>query len=855
MFEKQPNPLKEGWDYDLATGKPVDMRKPEEAVRQKYEHILHDDYGYDFKQMDIEVFIKRGSRSENKLNNVNDGIDRDRADIVIYNSTDITRRDQNQDIIGIVETKRPEKTDGIRQLMSYMSATSTLWGVWTNGDIGGIEYIYRDTQKGTLKQDFIFDIPKLGESVEEMGKLKKDHLIPATDLKLIFKRIHKTLYANTNISRSEKLGSEMIRLIFAKIWDERYDLDKPPAFRVSIDEKPESIKFRIQHLFEQVKDELVKDGVFEKHEKITLDPKSVAWVVGQLQRYSLHLTDKDAVGDAFEVFAEKGLVGEKGEFFTPREIVKTAVALIQPQPQQSILDPACGSGGFLIYSLEDVWNTMENNKKYKGSPDFDKLKQEMAEKYFYGIDKEVDLVKIAKAYMSIVGDGRGGIVHENTLHRPEDYLDRAHDLFVENIDNTQEFRKFDIIMTNPPFGANIKVLKDEAKYFKLGHVWKKDINGNWQPTEKAKATAPQILFIERCLDMLRGGMLAIVLPETIFHAVKSNYVLDYLKTGNNIKAIVDLAHNTFRPHNNAKTLLLILQKGRPQQENIIMGVTEQTGYDHQGRRLYRFDYQTKTFTKEIWDDTVNVRKELKTPFDKNNQYVFPVQSSTIKNNIYVPRYYWQKRAQSILEETKESGFTPVRVQKLLDDKIIAEYKGYGSPPSGFKGRGDVPYIRVADIMNWELYKNPTSSVPREIYLKVKGNGVDLLPEDVIFVRRGSYRIGSVAMVSPFDTEVLLTGELVIMRVIEKENEYNINPYYLIYLLSHHLTQRQLPQKVLVDTTLPNIASRWKELYLPTIKDKSEIERMTGRIKSTFESKWKAQETIFNLRAEFGSITT
>ena len=352
-----------------------------------------------------------------------------------------------------------------------------------------------------------------------------------------------------------------------------------------------------------------------------------------------------------------------------------------------------------------------------------------------------------------------------------------------------------------------------------------------------------------------GGVLAIVLPETIFHAVKSNYVLNYIKTGNNIKAIIDLAHNTFRPHNNAKTLLLILQKGRPQQENIIMGVTEQTGYDHQNRRLYRFDYQTKTFTKEIWDDTINVRKELKNPFDKNNQYVFPVQSSNIKNNIYVPRYYWQKRAQSILEETRESGFEPVRVQKLLDDKIIAEYKGYGSPPSGFKGRGDVPYIRVADIMNWELYKNPTSSVPREIYLKVKGNGVDLLPEDVIFVRRGSYRIGSVALVSPFDTEVLLTGELVVMRVIKKENEYNINPYYLIYLLSHHLTQRQLPQKVLVDTTLPNIASRWKELYLPTIKDKSEIERMTERIKSTFESKWKAQEAIFNLRKEFGDITT
>jgi type I restriction enzyme M protein len=307
--------LKDGWSYDRATGKPVDIRKPEEAVRQKYEQILHDDYGYEYSQMDTEVFIKRGSRTEKNARN--EKAEKDRADIVIYSSADANKRDQHQHIIGIIETKRPEKTEGVKQLMSYMSASSSRWGVWTNGDLGGIEYIYKNSTKGTIKRDFIFDIPKNGESVEEMGNLTKDHLIPATDLKLIFRRILKTLYANTNISRREKLGGEMIRLIFAKIWDERYDVDKVPKFRVSADETPEQVKNRIQGLFKEVKDELVTDGVFGENEEITLDPKSVAWVAGQLQRYSLLKTDKDAVGDAFEVFAESKLVGEKGEFFTP----------------------------------------------------------------------------------------------------------------------------------------------------------------------------------------------------------------------------------------------------------------------------------------------------------------------------------------------------------------------------------------------------------------------------------------------------------------------------------------------------------------------------------------------------------
>jgi type I restriction enzyme M protein len=853
MVETQAKFLKEGWGYDCATGKPVDMRKPEEAVRQKYEKILHDDYGYDYKQMNIEVFIKRGSRPE--PSGKKEEVEKDLADIVIYKTVDINKRDQHQDIIGIIETKRPLQTEGVKQLMSYMSASSCNWGVWTNGDLGGIEYLYRDPVKGTIKRDFIFDIPKNGESVEEMGHLTKARLIPATDLKLIFRRILNTLYANTNISRREKLGGEMIRLIFAKIWDERYDQDKIPKFRVTLEDTPESVKNRIQALFGEVKNELVTDGVFEKNEEITLEPKSVAWVAGQLQKYSLQKTDKDAVGDAFEVFAESKLVGEKGEFFTPREVVKTAVALVEPQPQQNIADPACGSGGFLIYALENVWNIMEKSKRFKGSPDFARLRMEVAEKYFYGIDKEIDLVKIAKAYMAIVGDGRGGIVQQNSLHSAEEFEGRARELFVK-VDDKPSFRQFDIVFTNPPFGANIKVLKDEASQFRLGHAWR-FADGEWVMLPKTKDTEPQILFIERCLELLRdGGILAIVLPETIFHAPQSRYVLNFIKTGNNVKAMVDLAHNTFRPHNNAKTLLLILQKGRVQQENIIMAVTEEIGHDHQGRPIYRFNHQTNRFTNEIWDDTIIVRKELQHPSDTTNQYVFTVKAKDIKNDIYVPRYYWQKRAQSILEESVKAGYEPVPIQQLLDEKIITAFSGYGSPPSGYKGRGEIPYIRVADIVNWELYKNPTALVPREVYLKIKGkHGVDLQQEDIIFVRRGSYRIGTVAMVSPFDTEVLLTGELVILRVLKLYNEYEIDPYYLLYLLSHDLTQRQLPQKIMIDTTLPNIADRWKELYLPINKDKEAAAQIARRIKTALQGKWKAQEEIAKLRVEFGGLTT
>jgi type I restriction enzyme M protein len=839
----RPIKLREGLIFDRATGKPVDIRKPEEKVRQRYEQILNEDYGYSYKQMDIEVFIQRGSKTKPKG-------EEDKADIVIYKTEDKSKRDQNRDILGIVETKRPNREDGIRQLMSYMSASSALWGVWTNEK--EIEYLYKDTKTGEVKRNFVFQIPKKGETFEDIGKISKKNLLPAKNLTLIFRRILNTLYANTNISRREKLGNEMIRLLFCKIWDEMYDPHLPPKFKIGFKDDPEDVKKNIDELFKEVKKELVEDGVFDENEKILLDAKSVAYVVGELQQYSLMKTDKDVVGDAFEVFAESRFAGEKGEFFTPRPVVKTCVEIVDPQPQQKIFDPACGSGGFLIYALEHVWSVMDKNPKYRDSPELKSLKAQVAQKYFFGIDKEIDLVKIAKAYMAIVGDGRGGIVQQNSLHRPKEFEGRAKELFT---DSNGKFKKFDIILTNPPFGSKIKVLKEEAGNFELGHIWKK-VNGKLIQTKETRDTEPQLLFIERCLEMLKdGGTLGIVLPETIFHSPSDEYILNFIRNGNNIKCIVDLAHNTFRPYNNAKTILLVLDKGVKQQDKIVMAVAEQVGHDQIGRPIFRFDEEKQQFTDEIWDDTEIIRKELKDPFNENNRNVFVIDIKDIKNNIYVPRYYWQKKIEGLKEDAKRRNLELVQVEKLVEKGIIKVFRGHGAPPSGYKGRGEIPYVRAADIVNWEIYKNPTAMVPYEVYKAVKRNGVDLKPKDIIFVKEGSYRIGSVALVSEYDTEILLNHHSLVFRVINEDNEYGINPFYLLYLFSHELTQKQLFNKVMIDTTLPDIGDRWKELLLPVSKDKKERIKITEKIREAFEQKWKVQSLIIDLSNEYGKLTT
>lgn len=843
-FIMEPEPIKDGYIPDAATGKMVDGRKPEEKVRQEYEAALHNDYDYEYAQMDIEVPIQRGEKNSKK----NKG---ERADIVIYKTSDKSKRDQGVDILGIVECKRETRKEGVKQLTSYMSATSCHWGVWTNGK--EIEYLFRDPVSGEIRGNFVYQIPKRGETFEDIGRISKEKLKPASNLKLIFRRLLNTLYSNTNISRREKLGNEMIRLIFCKIWDERYERTALPKFRVGFRENPKEVKKRIKDLFEQVKDELSRDGVFDKNEEIKLDDKSVAYVVGELEQFSLLNTDKDVVGDAFEVFAESKLVGEKGEFFTPREVVKTAIQIVDPQPEQSIIDPACGSGGFLIYALEHIWEEMEKSKKYKGIPNLEAIKKEIAERYFYGIDKEIDLVKIAKAYMAIIGDGRGGIVQENTLHTAEDYQPRPKELFVEEDEKT--FKQFDIVLTNPPFGNKIKVLEDDARHFQLGHVWKKE-GGAWKMTNEVKETEPQVLFIERCLQMLKdGGKLAIVLPETYFHAPNAKYVLDFMKKDNNFIAILDLAHNTFRPYNNAKCCLLVLQKGRKQNQKIIMAVAEEIGHDHNGKPIFRYNEDKAEFSSELWDDTKIIREELRDPSNKANKNVFVVDADEIKNDVYVPRYYWNKRIEKLRDEAEEQGLEFVQVSKLIEEGVIQDFSGHGSPAGKYKGRGTIPYVRVADIVNWDIYKNPTSLIPESVYRAIKGGGVDLEERDVLFVRRGSYRIGSVAMVSKQDKQVLLTREIHVFRVLNEKNEYGIDPFYLLYLFSHELTQKQLYNKVMIDTTLPNIARRWEELYLPIAKDPSEREKIRRKIKEALTKKWEGQEKLAELQLEFGALTT
>lgn len=339
-----------------------------------------------------------------------------------------------------------------------------------------------------------------------------------------------------------------------------------------------------------------------------MDDKSLTYVVGELQLYSLQDSSRDAVGDAFEVFIGPSLKGGQGQFFTPRNVVKMIIDMVDPTPDMKIIDPACGSGGFLVEGLRHVWHKIEKTGQELGWPEneIEAEKQKVAIKNFRGIDKDYFLSKVAKAYMAILGDGRGGVYCENSLDKPENWSNSTNDGI--------HLGSFDLVITNPPFGKKLAIDSEELlKIYDLGHKWKLDSESDCfvkGPVQDKQP--PQILFIERCLDLLSdGGTLGIVLLESIFGMPKYRYVVDYLEKKTNIKAIVTMPEDLFQPHTHAKCCVLICTKKSPKTQDsnsIFMADVKWCGHDSRGNPTIR---KNENGEDELLDDIPNVAKIYK----------------------------------------------------------------------------------------------------------------------------------------------------------------------------------------------------------------------------------------------------
>lgn len=561
---------KDGYIIDFISGQEVKATPEEIEAVQVFAKQLVEDYGYpkDHIQTRPQFRVKVRPSDTKKEYPV---------DIAVFPND----KKQEDDIYIIVECKKKNRKDGKTQLQDYLRFSKAFLGVWFNGD----ERLFlRKVEKdGRIEFEEIPNIPQFGQRVEDIGKFRRKDLKPTHNLKATFKAIRNHLAANTvGATRDEVLAQQLINLIFCKIYDERFtEPNDIVTFRAGVDEEAKDVKERILDLFDKVKRKYKE--VLDDSDTITLDANSVAYVVGELQNYCLIEAERDIIADAFETFIGHALKGGQGQFFTPRNVVKMMVDILDPDDEDLIIDPACGSGGFLIEALRHVWRKLdaEGEKYHWNKSNLQEEKMEVALNKIRGIDKDYFLSKVAKAYMAIIGDGKSGIFNEDSLERPENWQDKTR----LKID----MGKFSVLLTNPPFGSKIPVRgEDKLKQFDLGHKWKQDKKSNeWEKGKLKDKESPQILFIERCLQLLKdGGRMAIVLPDGIYGNNQLGYIRKYLLGKARLVAVIDVPLETFMPNTSTKTSILVLQKLKdnkiPKDYSVFMASAETCGHDRRG---------------------------------------------------------------------------------------------------------------------------------------------------------------------------------------------------------------------------------------------------------------------------------
>lgn len=565
--------------------------KPEEEVRQRYVCRLVDSYGYGIKQMGEEVKVTNSQRGQGAA----------RADIVVWRNEEDKRKGKNALIV--VECKAENVT--IRQADYFQGYNYAAWAgakffVTTNLKETRIFKVVEDAMPKKLEE--IADIPS-ADMVNDDKKIKAMLLQTKAFTRDEFSRLlfkcHNIIRNNDKLS-PEAAFDEISKVLFIKIRYERTNSgtqifskeeflkQKKMYDAVKSKESPDYYQF----LFNKTKEDFAKDHLFDENETIKIRENSFEQIVKELQVYNLSTTSDDVKGIAFEQFLGRTFRGELGQFFTPRTIVDFMVSVLDPQEGEYVCDPCCGSGGFLIRAFEYVREHIENEvevrkedvKKSLFTDDYSKLPKKEQEKIdqkvidafckmnyeldinnpmgrlrslsfdcIYGTDANPRMARTAKMNMIMHGDGHGGVHHHDGLL---------------NVNGIWEGR-FDVILTNPPFGARIdKELKiTEADRFtdieKIKAYEKRYGKENYDNALKQVndhidqpildlfqigkfCGLTEVLFIERCLNLLKpGGRMGIVLPEGVLNNTNLQKVRDFVESKAKILLIVSIPQDVF----------------------------------------------------------------------------------------------------------------------------------------------------------------------------------------------------------------------------------------------------------------------------------------------------------------------
>ena len=581
---------------------------PKEQVLQSIILQMNEEYGFEMDDMKRDyAFSYENDEGKKKRMTI---------DLAIFRAG-AAKEPENLERICIVcdpKVKSADNKKGVECALNFaLRSASCDFGLWTNGDELHFSQRIEDLI-GNEKIRDIADFPGIDESIEDMERQgdRAQPRKPANDsLIRTFKRCHDYIYGNEG--RKKDAFWELLNLIFCKIYDEkrRYlcaerNQSYHRQFWVGVTERntPEgqgAVAKRIKAIFEQLKSDAIFSEVFAGNERISLSDYGVAYVASEIAKYSFLEATVDVKGTAYETIVSNTLKQSAGQFFTPRNVIKCMVEILNPTINSRVLDPACGSGGFLVMVLDHVRKQITRNMYPELSDALIEVKansdevndrvREYAENMLFGFDFDPDLKKAAKMNMVMAGDGHSNIYNINSLEYPNGTLPDIPKVSEsvansvahkgDSLDCDKSFAqsnamgKFDMIFTNPPFGSKVEVASTISENYELKAF-----------------SVPEVLFIEQCYNFLKPeGKMAIVLPDGILSNPKTEIVRKWILEHFKLIASVDLPEETFQPQVGVHASLLFLQKKTaierlvdPNSEmyDVFMAIAEKVGKDRRG---------------------------------------------------------------------------------------------------------------------------------------------------------------------------------------------------------------------------------------------------------------------------------
>ena len=554
---------------------------PEEHVRQRWARSLVEEYGYSISDIAVEFPIKMGSRSKS-------------ADLVVFHAGTPHKQ---ENVLIVIEAKRADalpqqRQNGIEQLKSYMAACSRCqYGLW----VGSEKVAFSRSAEGVIVDSI--DIPRAGDDQPRVPEFVD--LIPALDLKATLHRCHNYIYANQGLQKAEAFH-ELVKLIFAKVYDETESVGLLRFF-VRSDERRSTAgqqrlaRERIAPLFAAVRERY--QYIFDSSDSVQLNDRVLAYIVSELQAYSLLRTQTDVKGAAYEELVGANLRGDRGEYFTPRNVCDMALSMVfslynsQQLTSLRILDTCCGTGGFLVSAINYYRRMLTDRETERGGSSDEVVERvntrvrDVATRQIYGTDINPFLVQTCQMNLVMHGDGSANVFQADTLYSPGEWTDS---------DAAARIRhgSFDIVVTNPPFGSN--ALVDDP------HVLDQYELSSFGGSAQRQSLPPEQLFVEAAWRFLKpSGYMAIVLPDSILNNPSLAFIRRWLLQRAKIIASIDLPKETFAESRGVPNpSLLIIQrlteeesrlaeKGALDAYEIFMAIPKFAGIDKRGQPIYR----------------------------------------------------------------------------------------------------------------------------------------------------------------------------------------------------------------------------------------------------------------------------